>query len=92
MPGARDPHAIGRERHSRRWPGFRLPQRVRATGSAPGYNLCMAVFGGTTPVVTVYLIKVTHTDPTPAYDLIAAAAVSLAVVLGLKETAKRPLA
>jgi MFS transporter, MHS family, proline/betaine transporter len=69
-----------------------LPASVRVTGSSLGYNLCMALFGGTTPVVTVYLIKVTHTDLTPAYYLMAAAAVSLAVVLGLKETAKRPLA
>lgn len=69
-----------------------LPHSIRVTGSSLGYNLCMALFGGTTPVVTVYLIKVTHTDLTPAFYLMAAAAVSLAVVLGLKETAKRPLA
>jgi MFS transporter, MHS family, proline/betaine transporter len=66
-----------------------LPAGVRVTGSSLGYKLCMALFGGTTPVVTVYLIKVTHTDLAPTYYLMTAAAVSLAVALGLDE---RPLA
>ena len=69
-----------------------LPHGIRVTGSSLGYNLCMALFGGTTPVITIYLIKVTHTDLTPAFYLMAAAAVSLAVVIGLRESARRPLA
>jgi MHS family proline/betaine transporter-like MFS transporter len=69
-----------------------LPQAVRVTGASAGYNLCMALFGGTTPVIAITLIKVTGNDLAPAFYLMAAAAVSLVVVLGLKETAKRPLA
>ena len=69
-----------------------LPGHVRVSGTSLGYNLCMALFGGTTPLVVVYLIKVSGSDLAPAFYLMAAAAVSLAVVLGLKETAKRPLA
>jgi MHS family proline/betaine transporter-like MFS transporter len=68
-----------------------LPGSVRVSGTSLGYNLCMALFGGTTPLVVVYLIKVTHSDLAPAFYLMAAAAVSLAVVIGLKETARRPL-
>lgn len=69
-----------------------LPHAVRVTGTSAGYNLCMALFGGTTPVIAITLIKVTGNDLAPAFYLMAAAAVSLAVVLGLKETARRPLA
>lgn len=69
-----------------------LPGQVRVSGTSLGYNLCMALFGGTTPLVVVYLIKASGSDLAPAFYLMAAAAVSLAVALGLKETAKRPLA
>jgi MHS family proline/betaine transporter-like MFS transporter len=68
-----------------------LPHEVRVSGTSIGYNLCMALFGGTTPLVAVYLIKIRGNDLVPAYYLMAAAVVSLAVVLGLKESANRPL-
>lgn len=69
-----------------------LPGHVRVSGTSLGYNLCMALFGGTTPLVVVYVIKISHSDLAPALYLMAAAAVSLAVVIRLQETAKRPLA
>jgi MHS family proline/betaine transporter-like MFS transporter len=66
-----------------------VPSDVRVTGTSLGYNLCMALFGGTTPMITVFLIKVTGTDMAPAFYIMAAAAISLLVVLSIDETSRR---
>lgn len=68
-----------------------VPGHVRVTATSLGYNLCMALFGGTTPMITVILIKVTGTDMTPAFYIMAAAAISLLVVLTIEETSRRAL-
>ena len=68
-----------------------FPRSARCTGLSVGYNLCMAVFGGTAPMVAVYTFQHTLDDLSAAYYLMAAAFVSLLVVLGLRETLKVPL-
>lgn len=68
-----------------------IPSDVRVTGTSLGYNLCMALFGGTTPMITVFLIKVTGTDMAPAFYIMLAAAISFAVVLSIDETSRRKL-
>src|SRR6516165_7822200 len=65
-----------------------VPERVRCTVLALGYNTGMAILGGLTPMVAVYTIKRSHYDLSPAFLLIAAAAVSFAVIIGLRETYK----
>jgi MHS family proline/betaine transporter-like MFS transporter len=42
-------------------------------------------------MVATYLIERSHDDLAPAYYLMAAAAVTTVVVLGLRETAHEPL-
>jgi len=69
-----------------------VPHAVRVTGTSAGYNLCMALFGGTSPLIAVSLIAMTGNHLAPAFYLMAMAALSLAVVLRLDETARRPLA
>jgi len=69
-----------------------FPIAVRATGVALAFNLCMTLFGGTTPMVATYLIALTHSDMAPPIYLIAAALISGSVVVSLRETAKAPLA
>jgi MFS transporter, MHS family, proline/betaine transporter len=69
-----------------------VPDRVRCTVLSVGYNAGMAVLGGLTPVVAVYTIKRSQNDLSPAFVLMAAAAVSLIVVLRLHETYKISLA
>ena len=69
-----------------------FPRSARCTGLSVGYNFCMAVFGGTAPMVAVYTFEHTHDDLSAAYYLMAAALVSLTVFLGLRETVKAPLA
>jgi MHS family proline/betaine transporter-like MFS transporter len=67
------------------------PARVRCTALSVGYNLTLGIVGGTTPLVATWLISRTHDDLSPAFLLMAAAAVSVVVVLGLRETYHEPL-
>ena len=68
-----------------------LPHHVRVTCMSIGYNLSLGLIGGTTPLVAAYLVSRTHEDLAPAFYLMAAAAVSLAFVLSLKDGSKAPL-
>ncbi len=69
-----------------------FPAGVRCVGVALSHNLCMAILGGTAPMVATYLIARTHNEMAPPLYLICAAMVSLAIVLTMTETAKIPLA
>ncbi|MEM7022614.1 MAG: MFS transporter [Pseudomonadota bacterium] len=68
-----------------------LPSAVRCSGVAFGYNLCLAVFGGTTPLVATYLVTRTADDFAPAYYLMATALISLIATFGAPETAGKRL-
>ena len=65
--------------------------RVRFSGFSIGYNICVALFGGTTPYMVTWLTVATGDAIAPAYYLVIAAVVSLAVVLTLRETSGRSL-
>jgi MHS family proline/betaine transporter-like MFS transporter len=60
-----------------------FPVFLRCSGLSIGFNLSMGLIGGTTPMAATYLITRTHNDFSPAYYLMAAAAVTLPVVLWL---------
>jgi MHS family proline/betaine transporter-like MFS transporter len=66
-------------------------RQVRCSGVAVSHNLCMALLGGTTPMVATYLIQRTQNDMSPPLYLIGAAIVSTLFVLSLAETARLPL-
>ncbi|MCV7282057.1 MFS transporter [Mycolicibacterium flavescens] len=66
--------------------------RVRYSGFSIGYNICVAGFGGTTPYIVTWLTAASGDNLAPAWYLIAAAVISLIVVLTLTESAGRPLA
>jgi MFS transporter, MHS family, proline/betaine transporter len=68
-----------------------FPAGVRCSALAVGYNVCLGVIGGTTPMAVAYLIARSHDDLSPAFYLMGAAAISLGVVLGWRETAQAPL-
>jgi MFS transporter, MHS family, proline/betaine transporter len=68
-----------------------LPTEVRCSGVAIGYNLCFGMFGGTTPLIATYLVARTADDFAPVYYLVAVTLVSFFVLLGLPETARKPL-
>jgi MHS family proline/betaine transporter-like MFS transporter len=65
--------------------------RVRSSGYSIGYNVSVAVFGGTAPYVATWLVARTGNELSPAFYVIAAALVTLATVLTMRETAARPL-
>jgi MFS transporter, MHS family, proline/betaine transporter len=68
-----------------------FPRRVRCSAMSISYNAAIGLFGGTAPMVAVYLIERSHNDLSPAFYLMAMAAVSLAAVLSIKETAWSPM-
>ncbi|WP_456464636.1 MFS transporter [Persephonella sp.] len=68
-----------------------FPTQIRNTGYSVGYNLPFAIFGGTAPLISTYLIKITGDINSPAFYLIFAAAIAFIAGITLKETAKEPL-
>lgn len=64
-----------------------FPANIRVSAVSIGYNLVYAVFGGTTPMVAVWLIQKEHNDLAFAWYIVAAAAVSLVFVLFIREKA-----
>jgi MHS family proline/betaine transporter-like MFS transporter len=58
-----------------------FPKHVRCSGLSIGYNLSLSIFGGTVPMVAVFLIKVTGNPLAPAFYLSLAAIVSLVMAL-----------
>ena len=62
------------------------PHRVRCTAVAIGYNLPLGIVGGLTPLAATWLVARTSDDLSPAYMMIAAAAVSTIALLFVAET------
>ncbi|WP_179469088.1 MFS transporter [Mycolicibacterium vinylchloridicum] len=65
--------------------------RVRYSGLSIGYNVSVAVFGGTTPYVVTLLAARTGNDYAAGIYVVIAAVVSLLTVLTVRETAAKPL-
>ncbi|MDG5483841.1 MFS transporter [Mycolicibacterium gadium] len=65
--------------------------RVRSSGYSIGYNVSVAIFGGTAPYVATWLVARTGNEIAPAYYVIAAAIITLATIMTMRETAARPL-
>ena len=68
-----------------------FPSRVRVSALSVGYNISLAIFGGTTPLVATWIIERSHDDLSIAWYLIFAAAISFLFVVRLPETAHKPL-
>lgn len=68
-----------------------VPTEVRCSAVAIGFNICLGLFGGTTPLIITYLVNRTADDFLPAYYLMAAGAISLAALWRMPETAGKPL-
>ena len=64
-----------------------FPTHNRSTWMTAGYALAVAVFGGSAPYLSIWMIEKLGTPIAPVYYLIAAAAVSFVVIWSLKETA-----
>ena len=67
------------------------PASVRCTTVALGYNICLGVIGGLTPLVATWLVDRTGDELAPAFLIMASAAVTFLVILRMPETYRRPL-
>lgn len=65
-----------------------VPSEIRCTAIALGYNVTLGVVGGFSPLVATWLVHRTGNDFSPAFMIMAAAAVSMAAVLRFRETHK----
>lgn len=62
-----------------------LPTRIRSTGIAVAYNVPVAVFGGSAPLISTWLIKVTGDITSPWYFYVATGVVSLIALVVLRK-------
>lgn len=63
-----------------------LPQHVRVSAFSIAYSICLALFGGTTPLIAAYLLERTADDFAPVWYLVVLAVVSLIAVMTIPET------
>lgn len=68
-----------------------FPTAVRNSGTGLSYNIALAIFGGTAPVVALTLIQVSGSNFAPAYYLIISALISLVALYFVKEGYHKPL-
>jgi MHS family proline/betaine transporter-like MFS transporter len=68
-----------------------FPTAVRYRSMGVAYNVALAVFGGTTPLIIEALTQGTGSDLAPAYYLMAFAVVGAVTVGFVRESAGRPL-
>ena len=68
-----------------------VPAEVRCTAIALGYNVTLGVVGGLSPLVATWLVARTANDYSPAFMIMAAAAVSFLALLSFKETYRASL-
>jgi MHS family proline/betaine transporter-like MFS transporter len=63
-----------------------FPTNVRYSAAAFGYNLSYSLFGGTAPIIAVYLIGILKFNTAPSLYLILGAFVSLIAAFKMRET------
>jgi MHS family proline/betaine transporter-like MFS transporter len=68
-----------------------FPTKIRYGALAIGFNVSVSLFGGTTPLVTAWLVSSTGNLMMPAYYLMGASVIGIVSVLALHETARKPL-
>ncbi len=68
-----------------------FPTAVRYRSMGISYNIAVAVFGGTSPLIIESLLQATGNSLTPAWYLVGAALVGAMAVAFLRESAGRPL-
>lgn len=60
-----------------------FPANIRVSAVSVGYNLAYAIFGGTIPMVAVWLIEKQHDDMAFVWYIMAAAVISLGIALSI---------
>jgi MHS family proline/betaine transporter-like MFS transporter len=65
--------------------------RTRCTALSISYNAAFAVFGGTAPIIAIYLVNRLHADFGPAFFLMAMGTISFVAVLTMPDRTGKPL-
>lgn len=65
--------------------------RVRYTAFSVGYNVAIAIFGGTAPMIAAWLVSTTDLAQAPAFYVMGAALIGLVAVFFISETSRIPL-
>ena len=68
-----------------------FPRQIRVTAVSIGYNLSFAIFGGTAPIVGVWLVTRSHSDTAFAWYIAAGAVISFLVALTVRDRHNLPL-
>ncbi len=68
-----------------------FPTEVRCTGVGMSLNISTAIFGGTTPLVCVWLAAISNNPITPVYYLIGSAVIALAIIVFMKPSVSQRL-
>ncbi len=69
-----------------------FPTKIRYTGLSVSYNISLAVFGGTTPMVSAWLIQITGGNVwMPVYYLMASAVIAIVTLFFMPETYQKEL-
>ena len=66
------------------------PLPVRCTAISLGYNICLGVIGGMTPLAATWLVQRTGNETAPAFLIMAAAAITFVSLLWFRETYRVP--
>jgi MHS family proline/betaine transporter-like MFS transporter len=67
------------------------PTKLRYSTMSIGYNFAVMAFGGTAPFIATGLVGATSSDLSPALLPIVSAVVTLVALVGMRESAHRPL-
>lgn len=73
------------------WLAEVFPRTLRATGLGISYNVSAGILGGTTPLVCVTLMEITHNRMSPVIFLFVAAVISILMCFVTRETGNKPL-
>lgn len=68
-----------------------FPTRIRTTGMAISYNIAAAAFGGTAPIVSVWLLKTFESTSALAWYIMLAAACGAMALIGYKDSHQEQL-
>jgi MFS transporter, MHS family, proline/betaine transporter len=66
------------------------PLPVRCTTISLGYNICLGVIGGMTPLAATWLVQRTGDETAPAFLIMAAAAITFVTLMWFRETYRIP--
>ncbi|WP_219413745.1 MFS transporter, partial [Pseudonocardia nigra] len=66
-----------------------FPARTRYTGASISYNLAFTLFGGTAPLLSIYLIEASGSRIAPAWYVVAVSLAALVMIARMPETSTR---